>query len=113
MADINQIITLGIGTPSDIGHFVLVGLTPNTIVPPTPSFKIIPIHAGLGQTVLHAERLSVTVRAEQAIPVLMAGLSAAEIHAGVTTLQLQAEREAQTILAESRTISLQADAGED
>ncbi len=26
MADINQIITLGIGTPSDIEHFVLFGL---------------------------------------------------------------------------------------
>ena len=26
MADINQVITLGIGTPSDIEHFILVGL---------------------------------------------------------------------------------------
>ena len=26
MADINQVITLGIGTPSDIGHFILFGL---------------------------------------------------------------------------------------
>ena len=26
MADINQIITLGIGTPSDIEHFILFGL---------------------------------------------------------------------------------------
>ena len=29
MADINQVITLGIGTPSDIEHFVLVGLNAN------------------------------------------------------------------------------------
>ena len=27
MADINQVITLGIGTPSDIEHFTLFGLT--------------------------------------------------------------------------------------
>ena len=26
MADINQIITLGIGTPADLEHFILVGL---------------------------------------------------------------------------------------
>ena len=26
MADINQIITLGIGTPGDIEHFILLGL---------------------------------------------------------------------------------------
>lgn len=30
MADINQLISLGIGTPSDIEHFILVGL--NTAV---------------------------------------------------------------------------------
>lgn len=30
MADVNHIITLGIGTPADIPHFVLVGLSPNT-----------------------------------------------------------------------------------
>lgn len=29
MADINQIITLGIGTPADISHLILVGLSPN------------------------------------------------------------------------------------
>ena len=28
MADINQVITLGIGVPADIPHFVLYGLTP-------------------------------------------------------------------------------------
>jgi len=34
MADINQVITLGIGTPSSIPHFILFGLnpTPSTIV---------------------------------------------------------------------------------
>ena len=26
MADINQVITLGIGTPADISHFILFGL---------------------------------------------------------------------------------------
>jgi hypothetical protein len=34
MADINQIITLGIGTPSDIEHFTLVGLNASSVVPP-------------------------------------------------------------------------------
>lgn len=29
MADINHIITLGIGTPADIEHFILVGLNAN------------------------------------------------------------------------------------
>jgi len=27
MADVNQIITMGIGTPADIRHFILVGLS--------------------------------------------------------------------------------------
>lgn len=36
MADISEIITLGIGTPSDIAHFILVGLNPET-PPPSPS----------------------------------------------------------------------------
>jgi hypothetical protein len=30
MADINQVITLGIGTPSDIEHFILFGLNGST-----------------------------------------------------------------------------------
>lgn len=38
MAAINEIITLGIGTPADIPHFILVGLngtgTVTTKVPP-------------------------------------------------------------------------------
>lgn len=32
MADIHQIITLGIGTPADIPHFILLGLSPLTAV---------------------------------------------------------------------------------
>ena len=35
MANIDQIITLGIGTPSDIEHFTLVGLTANPGGAPT------------------------------------------------------------------------------
>lgn len=31
MADINQIITVGIGTPADIPHFILVGLSPSEV----------------------------------------------------------------------------------
>lgn len=31
MSDLNQIITLGIGVPSDIAHFVLVGLSINDV----------------------------------------------------------------------------------
>jgi hypothetical protein len=29
MADINQVITLGVGTPSDVAHFTLFGLSVN------------------------------------------------------------------------------------
>ena len=32
MSDINQIITLGIGTPADIKHFILVGLNTGVAV---------------------------------------------------------------------------------
>ncbi len=32
--DINQVITLGIGTPADIPHFILFGLSPNSNPPP-------------------------------------------------------------------------------
>lgn len=35
MADINQVITLGIGTPADISHFILVGLSTGTTPPVT------------------------------------------------------------------------------
>lgn len=36
MADINQIISLGIGTPADIPHFILVGLNPLSTVTAHP-----------------------------------------------------------------------------
>lgn len=32
MADIHQVITLGIGTPSDIPHVILFGLSPTGVV---------------------------------------------------------------------------------
>ena len=32
MADINQVITLGVGTPADIEHFILVGLNVNVVI---------------------------------------------------------------------------------
>lgn len=35
--DINQVITLGIGTPSDIAHFILVGLSPGSSAAASPS----------------------------------------------------------------------------
>lgn len=34
---INEVITLGIGTPSDIPSFILVGLATNASPPPSPS----------------------------------------------------------------------------
>lgn len=37
MADANQLITLGIGTPSDIEHFILFGLGAESSAPSTPS----------------------------------------------------------------------------
>lgn len=46
MADINQIVTLGIGTPSDIEHLILVGLNANpvaVVVIDTPY----PVHAAM------------------------------------------------------------------
>ena len=35
MADINHVITLGVGTPGDIARFILLGLNPQTAVTPT------------------------------------------------------------------------------
>lgn len=32
MADIHHVITLGIGTPADIPHFILVGLSPLGVI---------------------------------------------------------------------------------
>lgn len=42
MADINQIISLGIGTPADIPHFILVGLSIEGSAPidPTPDWIV-------------------------------------------------------------------------
>lgn len=37
MADIHQVITLGIGTPSDIAHFILWGLSPTPSTTPCDS----------------------------------------------------------------------------
>lgn len=37
MADVNQLITLGIGTPSDIEHLTLFGLGADSSAPSTPS----------------------------------------------------------------------------
>ena len=39
MSDVSQVITLGIGTPADIPHFVLVGLSTNPN--PTPPHVVI------------------------------------------------------------------------
>ena len=48
MADVHQIVTLGIGTPSDIPHFILMGLTPE----PNPSSAL-----GLLATVTDGRRM--------------------------------------------------------
>ena len=37
MANINHLITLGIGTPADIPHFLLVGLSTGAVVAANPS----------------------------------------------------------------------------
>jgi hypothetical protein len=39
VADVNHVITLGIGTPADIPHFILVGLSPTgavAVIDPEP-----------------------------------------------------------------------------
>lgn len=41
MADIHQIITLGIGTPADIEHFILVGLNATGAVDLVDPYAII------------------------------------------------------------------------
>lgn len=41
MADVNQLLTLGIGTPADIAHFVLVGLSPNNVIAPDATADIV------------------------------------------------------------------------
>jgi hypothetical protein len=43
LADINQIITLGIGTPADIEHFILMGLNatgPVAVIDATPDWIV-------------------------------------------------------------------------
>lgn len=37
MADLHQVITLGLGTPADLPHFLLVGLSPNPNVHTLPT----------------------------------------------------------------------------
>lgn len=81
--------------------------------PPVPSFKRIPLLAGLAPMTISAGLDRMTLRASRPSAVLMAGLSPTEIAAGLTTLQIQAEREAMTILAARPSVSLKADAGEE
>jgi hypothetical protein len=41
MANVNQVLTLGIGTPADVAHFVLVGLSANDAVSPEATADVI------------------------------------------------------------------------
>lgn len=45
MADINQMITLGIGTPASIPHFILLGLNPiaapAAVIPVRATFALV------------------------------------------------------------------------
>jgi hypothetical protein len=63
VADINHIITLGIGTPADIPHFVLVGLSvnPNPIIIEAEA-DVTVIVGEKAQTIVVNETLGVTVR---------------------------------------------------
>ena len=47
MADINQVITLGIGTPGDIEHFILVGLNAGDAAPAADVTTILRVARGL------------------------------------------------------------------
>lgn len=42
MADVSQLITLGIGTPADLAHLILFGLSPATVavLAPTADFIV-------------------------------------------------------------------------
>lgn len=40
MADIHQVISLGIGTPSDVPHFLLLGLSINVVLLASPDVTI-------------------------------------------------------------------------
>lgn len=42
MADIHQVISLGLGAPADIPHFLLFGLSPNAdVVEAVPEYVIV------------------------------------------------------------------------
>ena len=56
MADINQVITLGIGTPADIEHFILVGLNATGSVAVVDPYAII--------LTVAAETRTITVEAD-------------------------------------------------
>jgi hypothetical protein len=63
VADINHIITLGIGTPADIPHFVLVGLSinPNPIIIEA-SADVTVIVTEKAQTIIVTEDAGILVR---------------------------------------------------
>jgi len=64
MADINQIITLGIGTPSDIPHFVLFGLSPTgpvASVDASPDY-LISVRADVGTVSVRPDVATINVR---------------------------------------------------
>lgn len=54
MADINQVITLGLGTPGDIPHFILFGLSPTGPVAVEPA----------DGEIIHVRAADVTIRVE-------------------------------------------------
>lgn len=47
MADVNHVISLGLGTPADIPHFILVGLSPIAAIDATPD-AVIEVRADVG-----------------------------------------------------------------
>jgi hypothetical protein len=51
MADINQVITLGIGTPADIKHFILLGLNVGAETPITGAGEVRTIYAQSIETI--------------------------------------------------------------
>ena len=75
MADINQIISLGIGTPADVPHFLLVGLSTNenpvtiegmtiaAVAVAYPSLAALAVThpAGAGVTVAYPEMATLTI----------------------------------------------------
>lgn len=78
MADINQVITLGIGTPSDIEHFILLGLNGAPVVV-TPSGQVTELLSVLQITefdnqVLSADFSKNVLKVEEDITVLYMSL---------------------------------------